>query len=307
MKLMRAYNTNADSWALLLNRAHQRGFGETLLEMKTLKVKPSTPCYLLPPDTQQKQGCVAYRVGRRRWAFAQDWKTEQIRKSHAFLRGEILSRQKDTCIIAGNGPSLAETPWHLLEGQDVIISNNSFLKTELVRTAKYYTVVNYLVAEQSLQHINLLEGPSKVIPYWLSYCINEGPNTYFVDSIGHPEFCVDIFKNMSWRHTVSFFNMHLAYGLGYRRAILIGFDHSYQQEAGVKESDVILSDQKDVNHFDPSYFQGKKWQAADVEKMERMYRLAKSAFEADGREIVNATQGGRLELFRRASLEACLS
>ena len=41
--------------------------------------------------------------------------------------------------------------------------------------------------------------------------------------------------------------------------------------------------------------------------MEEMYRLAKEAFEEDGREIVNATVGGKLELFPRQTLEQALS
>ncbi len=100
--------------------------------------------------------------------------------------------------------------------------------------------------------------------------------------------------------------MHLAYGLGYRRVALIGFDHSYVQPKGVKEEEMILDYGKDENHFIETYFQGKEWQAADVDMMEEMYKLAKDAFESDGREIVNATEGGELELFRRMDLEDAL-
>ena len=108
-----------------------------------------------------------------------------------------------------------------------------------MRHATYYTVVNYLVAEQSAARINRLEGVHKVLPYWLAYCLNPGPNTRFVDAVGHAEFSRDMFKNMSWRHTVTFFNMHLAYGLGYRRVVMIGFDHNYSQPKNVVEQEII--------------------------------------------------------------------
>jgi hypothetical protein len=210
-------------------------------------------------------------------------------------------------VIVGNGPSLNLIDLDLLDGQDVIISNNAFLSPKLHQVASYFTVVNHMVAEQSGHEINRLEGVAKILPYWTAYALNPGPDTYFVDAVGHPEFSTDMFKNMSWRHTVTFFNLHLAYGLGYRKVCLTGFDHNYKQPPGIREQEVILSDEDDENHFHADYFRGKRWQAADVDMMEAMYRLAKDAFEADGRRIVNATVGGKLELFDRQPLEEALA
>ena len=97
--------------------------------------------------------------------------------------------------------------------------------------------------------------------------------------------------------------MQMAYALGFKKVLLIGVDNSYVQPDSVKEGDVIDQTEDDLNHFDPSYFRGKKWQAADTGNMSDMYVLSKEAFEADGREIVNCTVGGKLELFRRSSLK----
>ena len=96
--------------------------------------------------------------------------------------------------------------------------------------------------------------------------------------------------------------MQVLYQLGYEKVLLIGFDHSYQQSAEAKEGDLIDQKTADLNHFDPGYFMGKKWQAADVSKMGEAYLKARSAFEGDGREIVNCTVGGALEVFRRGDL-----
>ncbi|XSG83547.1 MAG: glycosyltransferase [Methyloligella sp. ZOD6] len=304
--LLAAYNGTYDVFTLLEQKASEKGYGDTLREMRSLGLGRVTPCRPVSLDLKQEKGSVLYTVGPRRWAFDAKWKQEQIEKAHAFLRERIAARKNDTCVIVGNGPSLNKTDLTLLEGQDVIISNNAFLSKELLHYGTYHTVVNFLVAEQSAHHINRLDEIPKILPYWLSYCVNPGPNTFFVDAVGYPEFSTDMFKNMSWRHTVTFFNMHLAYGLGYRKAVMIGFDHNFKQSAGVKEQEIILSDEDDENHFHPDYFRGKKWQAADVDMMEAMYKLAKAAFEADGRKIVNATVGGKLELFERQSLADAL-
>ncbi|MEO0630380.1 MAG: hypothetical protein AAFY46_06595, partial [Planctomycetota bacterium] len=183
-------------------------------------------------------------------------------------------------------------------------SNYAHLKPELFEKATYLCVVNNLVAEQGAAAFNLLRGVTKVFPYWLGYCIDADDDTLFVNSVGYPKFSTDINENISWRHTVSFFHMQLAYGLGYARVALVGFDHSYRQAASFAEGDVVEQKDADQNHFDPRYFKGKKWHAADVDNMEAMYRLAKDAYEADGRTIVNATVGGHLELFERADLAA---
>lgn len=304
--LMIAYNATHDAFEVLEAGASKKGFGDTLREMRRLGLGPAVPCKPIPLDQAAEPGCVAYTVGTRRWAFDAKWKASEIAKSHGFLRKRIAQRRNDTCVIVGNGPSLNETDLSLLKDADVIVSNNAFLSEDVMRHATYFTVVNYLVAEQSSHQINRLKGVEKVLPYWLSYCLNPGQDTCFVDAVGHAEFSRDMFKNMSWRHTVTFFNLHLAYGLGYRKVVLIGFDHNYKQPKGIAEQEVVQDFEEDVNHFHPSYFRGKKWQAADVDMMEEMYRLAKEAFEEDGRTIVNSTVGGKLELFERVPLATAL-
>jgi FkbM family methyltransferase len=305
-ELLLDYNTSYDTYQHIVQNAQQKSYGDTYREMQNLAITPQTPCKPIPLKQEKMSGYCCYTVAERRWAFDLEWKNAQIQKSHNFLIKQILERKNDTCIIVGNGPSLNNTDLSLLKDQDVIVSNNVFLSKELMAYATYFTTVNYLVAEQSSHHINRIKHIYKILPYWLSYCINPSENTFFVDAVGYPEFSKDMFQNMSWRHTVTFFNLHLAYGLGYRRVIMIGFDHNYTQPKEVVEQDIIQDFAADVNHFHSGYFRGKKWQAADVDMMEEMYRLAKTAFEEDGREIINATVGGKLELFSRMRLEDAL-
>ena len=307
--LLKRYNTNAVTINLLEKKCSEKGYGDTLRELKLLDLLPSH-YKQIEVGSQPMAGFVDYEMGGRLWRFQREWKDNQIGKAHAFLKRAIDLRKNKTCVIVCNGPSLKSVNPELLAKADVIACNNIFLSEEISSQVDFYTCVNYLVAEQSAPQINGLEH-IKVLPWWLAYCINESENTYFVDAKGFPEFSTDMFKNMSWRHTVTFFNMHLAYGLGYEKVLLVGCDHSYTQPKGVEEEEIIDSSEDDSNHFHPKYFKSKKWQAADVSHMEEMYMLAKQAFEADDREIVNCTEGGKLELFRRSSLEqevnGCLS
>jgi hypothetical protein len=54
----------------------------------------------------------------------------------------------------------------------------------------------------------------------------------------------------------------------------------------------------DADHFDPGYFgKGSRWNLPDLETSALAYSLARKAYEADGRRVVDATVGGALEVF----------
>ncbi|MEO1510360.1 MAG: hypothetical protein AAFU84_22240, partial [Cyanobacteria bacterium J06633_23] len=66
----------------------------------------------------------------------------------------------------------------------------------------------------------------------------------------------------------------------------------------------VTSGDKDPNHFDPNYFsKGMKWELPDLARSEASYKMAGDNYNAAGRAIFNATDGGRLEIFPRKSLE----
>jgi len=60
----------------------------------------------------------------------------------------------------------------------------------------------------------------------------------------------------------------------------------------------VVSDGADPNHFHPEYFgKGFRWQLPDLECAERAYCMAKEVYEENGREILDATFGGKLTVF----------
>jgi len=232
--------------------------------------------------------------------FDADWYRRHVESAGAKIRA--LQKRSDTCVIVGNGPSLNKSDLSLLAHADVIISNFAITSERVAKYATYVTVVNDLVARQGPVEFNRCET-TKIVPFWLANSINPTSETIFVPATVIPTFNGDADGVFSWRSTVSFFNMQLAFALGYRKVVLIGFDHSYVQPEGVKEGDSIVQKANDDNHFDPGYFRDRTWQAADTGNMEKMYVLVRDAYEKAGRDIVNCTVGGRLEVFRRGSLE----
>jgi hypothetical protein len=135
--------------------------------------------------------------------------------------------------------------------------------------------------------------------------------TYFMMNRGFyeprsPDFCIPRFsfdpgQRIYSGQSVTIINLQIAYHLGFEEVVLIGMDFSYTvpPEAQV-DGDVITSAGPDPNHFHPDYFgAGKVWKDPKLDRVLANYALAKGIFEADGRRIVNATAGGRLELFER--------
>ncbi|PKP81497.1 MAG: hypothetical protein CVT79_10460 [Alphaproteobacteria bacterium HGW-Alphaproteobacteria-18] len=239
-------------------------------------------------------------------AFDAQWYDETLKAGAAKLQKLAQHKKSNICVVVANGPSLNKTDLSLLTDVDVIISNFATLNETLLKSATMVTVTNTLVAEQGGVAFNNIQTP-KILPVWLSHRLNHTEETSFVSATVCPDFCTSLEGEFSWRSTVSYFNMQLAFALGFEKVLLVGFDHFYTQPENVKEGDRIEQKDDDENHFDPRYFKNKVWQAADTGNMEAMYKLAKSAFERAGREIVNCTVGGHLEVFRRGDLTQELS
>lgn len=307
-ELLKAYNGDYDTRQFLKENCDARPMLDTWWAMIDRKLHADKSVVQVPTIMNSKSGYRFYNVGPRRFAYQKSIVSTQTQRTRDYLDTLSRDRQSDTCIIIGNGPSLNHTKLEYLDNvESVFGANYAYIHKELEERINYLSIVNYLVAEQGSHDFNLVSNAKVFIPFWLMYCINPRNNVYFFNSVGKPEFSKNANENVSWRSTVTFFQMQIAYHIGYKRVLLVGFDHNYPHQPDLKEGEVIDQKDDDHNHFDPAYFRGKKWQAADVGLMEEMYKLAKHAYEEDGREIINCTVGGKLDLFRRSDLKSELS
>merc|ERR1719231_994281 len=76
-------------------------------------------------------------------------------------------------------------------------------------------------------------------------------------------------------------------------------DHSFAQKGNPGKLEVFKG--KDVNHFDDSYFEGKKWHLAGLGNNEKFYKVARQTYEAAGRNIIDATVDGKCNIFKKAN------
>jgi hypothetical protein len=97
--------------------------------------------------------------------------------------------------------------------------------------------------------------------------------------------------------------MQIAYHMGFHKVILIGVDHSYSTSGDPREN--LVSDGDDPDHFDPGYLEkGFRWRPPDLKPREIAYRLANSSYKQAGREILDATVDGQLDIFPKVEYES---
>lgn len=104
--------------------------------------------------------------------------------------------------------------------------------------------------------------------------------------------------------TVTYVAMQIAYWMGFEKVILIGVDHSFKAEGKPHEKQVMKGN--DINHFDPNYFKGQMWGLPDLETSEIYYNVAKQVYAENGREILDATVEGKLEVYPKITFEDAL-
>ncbi|MCZ6744777.1 MAG: hypothetical protein O7D31_08910 [Alphaproteobacteria bacterium] len=121
-----------------------------------------------------------------------------------------------------------------------------------------------------------------------------------------PSFSTDIAYGVWEGATVTYVAMQVAYYMGFSRVILVGVDHHFETKGAPHKE--IVSEGNDTNHFDNNYFgKGFRWNLPDLATSELAYSIARLQFESDNREIIDATVGGKLTVFRKIEFTSLFS
>ena len=245
--------------------------------------------------------------------------------SHSYeeLRNLKDVHKGETCIIIGNGPSLNQIDMDLVSQFPHFAVNSYFLLEEKIkRPPDFYVVEDTAVFKDNFSEIIDFEAGQKFFPMIykeklldgrtsedlgnpLFFRMNQGFYGRSTGTLGYPRFSQDFSQRAYCGQSVTIINLQLAYWMGFQRVLLIGMDFSYHIPSDAKiDGNIIVSQSDDPNHFDPRYFgSGKTWKDPKLSRVLQNYRLAKEIFEADGRQILNCTVGGALEIFERDRLE----
>jgi hypothetical protein len=228
--------------------------------------------------------------------------------------------QGQRCFIIGNGPSLNRHDLSLLENEYSFGVNSFFYKTrETGFRPTFYVVEDNSVMKENITEIRKFEAPFKFFPTIYRNLHPKTPNTFFFKmnrgfyektspNYVIPRFSTDASKVLYCGQSVTYINLQLAFFMGFTEVYLIGMDFDYViPESHKRTGDVLLSDSDDPNHFHKNYFgKGKTWKDPKLDRVLLNYKMANLVYTAVGRQIFNATKGGKLEEFPRVDYDVML-
>lgn len=230
---------------------------------------------------------------------------------HPWRRNTIqgLNRLRDChkgqrCFIMGNGPSLRQTDLSKLRNEYTLGMNRIYLGfQDMGFSTSYYLSINDLVVQQCAQDIQNLSMP-RFVSWRHRKWLSPQENLFFLHTTyTGPRFTSDITGRLWEGATVTNIALQVAFFLGFQQVILIGVDHNYVTQG--KPNTTVVSQGDDPNHFHPGYFgKGFAWQLPDLETSEMGYHMARQAYQAAGRQVVDATVGGKLRIFPRVEYES---
>lgn len=226
--------------------------------------------------------------------------TRALRALEDRYRGQAM-------LVVGNGPSLNRTPLGEFAGVPSVGMNKiDLIYDRMAWRPTLVVCVNDIVVMQHAAKFAQSEVP--VFLSWKSRRFvskRDRVQVNFFLSLLDDRFSTDIATGVGASPTVTYAALQFAYYMGGDPVILFGVDHSFQAAGPANAIAVRRGD--DVNHFDPNYFKsGSVWGVPDLEGSERVYWIAKRAFEAAGRTVLDATVGGKLTVFPKISVEQAL-
>ena len=213
----------------------------------------------------------------------------------------------ERCFIIGNGPSLKQTDLTRLRGEITFGMNRFYmLFAELGFSTTYFLSVNNLVIEQCAADLRSL--PLTKFLSWRSRGVIEPAEDliYLHTTYTGPRFARDARGRLWEGATVTYVALQLAFHMGFSQVILIGVDHNFATQG--KPNTTVISQGDDPNHFNANYFgKGFRWQLPDLETSERAYHMARQAYQQAGREVLDATVGGKLAVFPKVDYNTLFS
>jgi 6-hydroxymethylpterin diphosphokinase MptE-like len=237
-------------------------------------------------------------------AYLHPWR-RRSRRTLAGLRDHYAGQR---AFIIGNGPSLRQTDLSRLANDFTFGLNRIYLMfAKMGFSTSCLVAINDLVIEQCINEMQELSIPRFFSWHSRRYLspstADEDLPVFLYTTYESPGFARDVRGRVWEGATVTYVALQLAFHMGFSPVILIGVDHDFASK-GVANT-TVTSTGEDPNHFSPQYFgKGFRWQLPDLDTSAIAYRMARQEYERAGREVIDATVGGKLTVFPKVKFES---
>ncbi|MCR4817539.1 MAG: DUF115 domain-containing protein [Fretibacterium sp.] len=252
------------------------------------------------------------------------------------LRSYKNKYKGERCFIIGNGPSLCAEDLDKIKGEYSFAANRIYLifdETEWRPTfltlmdkpysLEYLRELNAVPVEMKFSTINRnakmypLDG---AIPVRIEH--NAG---YWIQKGSLPPFSNDAVKCVHSGMTSTYISLQLAVYMGFKEIVLLGVDHQYKYQWSISQNirqnpekyfdKTLRGESREMtevksDHFGTKYNKGRSIDVGGVyctQEVTLAYLAARNYAKEHHIRIINATRGGKLEVFQRMSLEKVLA
>ena len=204
----------------------------------------------------------------------------------------------ERCFVLGTGPSLNKTNFDLIKNETLFGVNTFFNGVEKFNVnCKYFAVSDKIVWNTYYKQIEALNTTLFVRGKLIRNRPLKHPENAYVLRLNTKQpmwkshkFSTNLVKGTFWGDTVVIdMCLQIAHYLGFSKVYLLGCDCDY---SGWHRFNTPTSENKTSFAI-----------RGDFSRIFESYRICKKAYEDGGREIINATVGGNLEVFKREKLE----
>lgn len=235
---------------------------------------------------------------------------EYIESAYPVFNSKLLDfkniHEGDICCIVATGPSLTLSDINLLKDNNITCISMNRIYNLFNRTSwrpDYYVVEDQKMIEDLADEISDLDLQYKFVngdvkKYWeIEKSCSSIPFKMVMqdclsDRVG---FSRNVDRYIYNGYTVTYVCIQLALYMGFKEIFLLGVDFNY--------SDDVFDES---NHFEgyQKHYKDIRLNEIKPERMLNAYRKAKKIAEAAGKNIYNATRGGKLEVFERRTLDS---
>lgn len=248
---------------------------------------------------------------KRKWYVLQHFSGTKYAKQ---LKAFQNIHQGETCFIIGNGPSLRVEDLEQLSRKNIptFAFNRIYLMFDNTGwRPTYYISQDEKTLKNCVKQVNEMELKYKFIPLFIHYyhdvTIDGAYYFHLIRQTGKfPTMAEDISCGIGDSTTVAVTAAQMAVYMGFQKIFLIGVDHSFSTYKNDKGE--IIHDNLAMDYFTSEYNKDKaELYMPNLDASTRAFISMKAFCDKKGIEVVNATRGGKLEVFPRADFDEILN